>query len=99
MPATVSVTPTFATVIRKAPANRPTRRCPARHAECRGHIGSAGTKPHETGLTDNITYVRSDVHKATVSVAGAGSGRGGEVHQVGGFREPSNPLDLRFSEN
>src|SRR5215472_13702687 len=34
---------------------------------------------------DTITYVGSDVHKATVSVAVAESGRGGEIRQIGGF--------------
>jgi transposase len=46
-----------------------------------------GTEPHawETGLMDSITYVGLDVHKATISVAVAESGRGGEVRQVGVF--------------
>ena len=46
-----------------------------------------GTEPHawETGLMDSITYVGLDVHKATVSVAVAESGRGGEVRHVGVF--------------
>ena len=37
-----------------------------------------GTEPHawETGLMDSNTYVGLDVHKATVSVAIAKSGRG-----------------------
>jgi hypothetical protein len=34
---------------------------------------------------DDITYVGLDVHKATVCVAIAESGRGGEVLQVGVF--------------
>ena len=34
---------------------------------------------------DSITYVGLDVHKATVSVAVAESGRGGEVRHVGVF--------------
>ncbi len=46
-----------------------------------------GTEPHawEMGLMDTITYVGLDVHKATVSVALAEGGRGGEVRQVGVF--------------
>jgi transposase len=32
---------------------------------------------------DTITYVGLDVHKATVSVALAEGGRGGEIRQVG----------------
>ncbi len=41
-----------------------------------GNAGSAGTESHawETGLTDVITDVGLDVHKATVSVAVAESG-------------------------
>lgn len=34
---------------------------------------------------DDITFVGLDVHKATVSVAVAESGRGGEVRPVGVF--------------
>ena len=47
-----------------------------------------GTEPHawETGLMDDITYVGLDVHKATVCVALAESGRGGEVRQIGRSR-------------
>jgi transposase len=37
------------------------------------------------GLMDTITYVGLDMHKATVCVALAESGRGGEVRQLGGF--------------
>ena len=46
-----------------------------------------GTEPHawETGLMDDITYIGLDVHKATVCVAVAESGRNGEVRQVGVF--------------
>ena len=46
-----------------------------------------GTEPHawETGLMENITYVGLDVHKATVCVALAEGGRGGEVRQIGVF--------------
>ena len=39
----------------------------------------------ETGLMDTTAYVGLDVHKATISVALAESGRGGEVRQVGVF--------------
>jgi len=34
---------------------------------------------------ENITYVGLDVHKATVCVALAEGGRGGEVRQIGVF--------------
>jgi transposase len=53
-----------------------------------------GTEPHagETGLMDTITYVGLDVHKpalakagATVCVALAEGGRGGELRQLGVF--------------
>jgi len=46
-----------------------------------------GTEPHawETGLMDTIIYVGLDVHKATVCVAVAEGGRGGEIRQVGVF--------------
>ena len=39
----------------------------------------------EGGLKDNITFVGLDVHKATVCVAVAESGRDGEVRQIGVF--------------
>ena len=44
-----------------------------------------GTEPHawETGLMDTITYVGLDVHKATVCIALAESGRDGDVRQIG----------------
>jgi len=47
----------------------------------------AGTEPHAwgTGRMDDITYVGLDVHKATVCVAIAEDGRGGEVRQIGVF--------------
>ena len=47
----------------------------------------AGTEPHawETGRMNSITYVGLDVHKATVAVAVAEGGRGGEVRQLGVF--------------
>src|SRR5437016_3877997 len=46
-----------------------------------------GTEPHawETGLMDTITYVGLDVDKATVCVAVAEGGGGGEIRQVGVF--------------
>jgi hypothetical protein len=44
-----------------------------------------GTEPHawQTGLMDTTTYVGLDVHKATISVAVAESGRNSEVRQIG----------------
>ena len=47
----------------------------------------SGTEPHawETGRMNSITYVGLDVHKATVSVALAERGRGGEIRQLGVF--------------
>ena len=52
-----------------------------------GYAGLAGREPHawETGLMDTITYVGLDVHKATVCVALAETGRGCEVRRVGVF--------------
>jgi hypothetical protein len=47
----------------------------------------AGTEPHVWGMgrMDDITYFGLDVHKATVCVAVAESGRCSEVRQVGVF--------------
>jgi len=60
-----------------------------------GCAGVAGTEPHawETGVMDTITYVGMDVHKATVSVALAEAGRGGEIRQFGVFE--NRPETLR----
>jgi transposase len=46
-----------------------------------------GTEPHAwgTGLMDDIIFVGLDVHKATVCIAIAEGGRGGEVRQLGVF--------------
>ena len=45
----------------------------------------AGTEPHawETARMNSITYVGVHVRKATVAVAVAEGGRGGEVRQLG----------------
>src|SRR5258708_35815070 len=52
-----------------------------------------GTEPHAwgTGLMDDITFVGLDVHKATVCIAIAQGGRGGEVRQLGVF---ANRLEI-----
>ena len=46
-----------------------------------------GTEPQAwgTGLMDDITFVGLDVHKATVCIAVAEGGRGGDVRQLGVF--------------
>jgi len=53
-----------------------------------------GTEPHawEPRLMDSITYVGLDVHKATVCVAVAEGGRGGEVQRVGVFENRPETL-------
>ncbi len=53
-----------------------------------------GTEPHAwgTGLMDDITFVGLDVHKATVCIAVAEGGRGGEVRQLGVFENRSEIL-------
>ena len=63
-----------------------------------GYAGLAGTEPHawETGLMDTITYVGLDVRKATVSVAVAESGRGGEIRQIGVFESRPGVLSQRW---
>ena len=43
---------------------------------------------------NDITYVGLDVHKATVSVAIAESGRGGEVREVGVFENRPDVLRI-----
>ena len=47
----------------------------------------ADREPHawKTSLMDDITFVGLDVHKATVSLSVAESGRGDEVRQIGLF--------------
>ena len=54
----------------------------------------AGTEPHAwgTGQMNDITYVGLDVHKATVCVAVAEGGGGGEVRQVGVFENRAEIL-------
>ena len=64
----------------------------------------AGTEPHawETGQMNSITYVGLDVHKATVSVAVAENGRGGEIRQLGVFEnrpEVLSKLAARLSSS
>src|SRR5271168_3955920 len=53
-----------------------------------------GTKPHtwRADLMDDITFVGLDVHKATVCVSVAESGRGGEVRQIGVFENRPEAL-------
>ena len=41
---------------------------------------------------ENITYIGLDVHKATVCIALAENGRGGEVRQIGVFENRSELL-------
>src|ERR1044071_8238100 len=62
-----------------------------------------GTEPHAwgTGLMDNIIFVGLDVHKATVCIAVAEGGRGGEVRQLGIFENRPEILSrvvLRLSK-
>ena len=65
----------------------------------------AGGEPHAcaTGRMNSIsTYVRLDVHKATVAVAVAEGGRGSEVRQLGVFEnrpEVLSKLAARLSNN
>jgi hypothetical protein len=55
---------------------------------------AAGTEPQawRAGLMNEITYVGLDVHKATVCVAIAESGRGGELREVGVFENRPDVL-------
>jgi hypothetical protein len=46
----------------------------------------------EGGLTNDITYVGLDMHKATVCVAISESGRGGELREVGVFENRPDVL-------
>ena len=54
----------------------------------------AGTEPHAwgTGRVDDITHLGLGVHKATIYVALAESGRSGEVREVGVFENPRDPV-------
>src|SRR5215510_11514976 len=64
---------------------------PSSACKCRGLCWIAGTEPQawRAGLMNDITYDGLDVHKATVCVAIAESGRGGEVREVGVFEKPA----------
>src|SRR5665213_2627079 len=66
---------------------------PSSAYKCRGLCRMAGTEPHawRTSLMNDITYVGLDVHKATVCVAVAENGRGGEVRHLGVFEKPLHP--------
>ena len=61
------------------------------HVSCEGCAGRAGAEPQTWGtdlMNDIILFVGLDVHKATVAVAVAEGGRGGDVRRYGTIREP-----------
>ncbi len=55
--------------------------------------GLAGAEPQTwgTGLMNNIVFVGLDVHNATIAVAVAEGGRGGDVRESGNFINLAGP--------